>query len=84
MKKTYDPPLTQNSNAPLFRFDKAIEKAQQRLDTAIDMKRHHTSHNLALEVIREARDGLRKAEQSREAKVRELAQKAAEIKAARS
>lgn len=77
MKKTYDPPLTQNSNAPLFRFDRAIEKAQQRVTDAIAMKHHHTSHNLAQEVIREARDALRKAEHARETKVRELAQKTA-------
>jgi len=83
MKKIYDPPLTQNSNAPLFRFDKAIEKAYQRVTAAMDMKRHHTSHSLAQEVIREARDALRKVEQAREVKVRELAQKATGIRALR-
>ncbi|QCO66968.1 hypothetical protein E4582_11700 [Luteimonas yindakuii] len=84
MKKSYDPPLTRNTNAPLYRFDKAIEKAQERLLSAIDMKQHHTSHNLAQEVISEAREALRKAEHQRELKIRELAQKDADAKAYRT
>ncbi|MEO8780166.1 MAG: hypothetical protein ABI389_16060 [Rhodanobacter sp.] len=82
MTKSYDPPLVTNPHAPLYRVDKSINAAQQRLDAAIDMKRHHTSQNLAYEVIKEARDGLRKAEQLRELKIRELALKAAAIAAA--
>lgn len=62
MKKHYDPPLTTNPNDPLFRVDKGIASAQKNLDVAIDMKRHHTRHNLAQEVIKEARAILRKAE----------------------
>lgn len=77
MKKTYDPPLTSNPHDPLYRVDKGIAAAQQRLATAIDTKRHHTSHSLAQEVIREARDGLRRAEQARVLKLKELAEKAA-------
>lgn len=84
MKKIYDPPLTGNTNAPLYRVDKAIEKAQERLASAICMKRHHTSQNLAQEVIKEARDGLRKAEHQRDLKIKELAQKDAEKKAWRT
>jgi hypothetical protein len=82
MMKNYDPPLSTNPHAPLYRVDKGIRAAQQRLDAAIDAKRHHTSQNLAHEVIKEAREGLRKAEQLRVAKIKELAQNAAEIKAA--
>ncbi len=78
MTKIYDPPLTTNQNAPLYRIDKAIEKAQERLLSAIDMKRHHTSQNLAQEVIREARGALRKAEHVRALKIKELAQKDAD------
>jgi hypothetical protein len=82
MTKNYDPPLTANPHGPLYRVDKAIKAAQQRLDAAIDAKRHHTSQNLAHEVIKEAREGLKKSEQLRVLKVRELAQKAAETEAA--
>lgn len=77
MTKTYAPPLTINPHDPLYRVDKAIKAAQLRLDAAIDAKRHHTSQNLAHEVIREARNGLKKAEQARALKLKELAQKAA-------
>lgn len=82
MKKSYDPPLTTNPHAPLYRVDKGIETAQQRLDAAIDTKRHHTNQNLAHEVIKEAREALKRAEHARVFKIKELAQKAAEIKAA--
>ena len=78
MTKLYDPALTTNPHGPLYRVDKAIQAAQQRLDAAIDAKRHHTSHNLAHQVIKEAREGLKKAEQLRLIKIKELAQKAAE------
>lgn len=78
MKKTYDPPLTTNPHGPLYRVDKGIMAAQQRLDAAIDMKRHHTSQNLAHEVIKEAREELRKSEQWRLLKIKELARQAAE------
>ncbi|MEO7013817.1 MAG: hypothetical protein ABI127_05855, partial [Dokdonella sp.] len=60
------------------RVDKAIMAAQQRLDAAIEMKRHHTSQNLAYEVIKEAREVLKKTELLRALKIKELAQKAAE------
>jgi hypothetical protein len=80
--KSYDPPLTTNPHAPLCRVDKGIRAAQQRLDAAVDAKRHHTSQNLAHEVIKEAREGLRKAEQLRVLKIKEIAQKAAEADAA--
>lgn len=76
MTKTYAPPLTTNLHGPLYRVDKAIRAAQQRLDAAIDMKRHHTSQNLAHEVIQEARENLKKTELLRVAKLRELAQNA--------
>lgn len=79
MTKSYDPPLTTNPHGPLYRADKGIKVAQQRLDAAIDAKRHHTSQNLAHEVIKEAREGLKKAEQVRVLKIKELAQKSAEI-----
>lgn len=82
MAKSYVPPLTTNPHAPLYRVDKAITAAQQRLDAAIDMKRHHTSQNLAQEVIKEAREGLRKSEQLRVFKIKELTQKAAQVEAA--
>ncbi|WP_440223425.1 hypothetical protein ACQQ2N_20440 [Dokdonella sp. MW10] len=82
MKKHYDPPLTTNPNDPLFRVDKGIASAQKKLDVAIDMKRHHTRHNLAQEVIKEAREMLRKAEHARALKLKELAVKAAEMRAA--
>jgi hypothetical protein len=82
MMKSYDPPLTTNPHGPLYRVDKAINAAQLRLDGAIDAKRHHTSQNLAHEVIKEAREGLKKAEQMRVLKIKELAQKAAETEAA--
>ncbi len=82
MTKSYAPPLTANPHAPLYRVDKAIKAAQQRLDAAIDAKRHHTSQNLAHEVIREARAGLRKSEQLRVLKIKELAQKAVQAEAA--
>lgn len=75
MTKSYEPPLTVNPHHPLCRVDKGIRAAQQRLDAAIDAKRHHTSQSLAHEVIREAREGLKKAEQMRLLKLRELAQK---------
>jgi hypothetical protein len=82
MTKSYDPPLTANPHHPLYRVDKGIRAAQQRLDAAIDAKRHHTSQNLAHEVIKEAREGLKKSEQLRMVKIKELVQKAAEIEAA--
>ncbi len=82
MTKSYDPPLTTNPHGPLYRVDKAIKAAQQRLDAAIDAKRHHTSQNLAHEVIKEAREGLKKSEQLRVLRIRELARKAAETEAA--
>ncbi|MEO9078720.1 MAG: hypothetical protein ABI268_05350 [Rhodanobacter sp.] len=82
MTKSYDPPLTTNPHGPLYRVDKGIKAAQQRLDAAIDAKRHHTSQNLAHEVIKEAREGLKKSEQLRVIKLRELAQKAAMTEAA--
>ena len=37
------------------------------------MKRYHTSHHLAHEVIKEAREGLKKSEQLRALKIKELA-----------
>lgn len=72
MAKTYDPPLTVGPHGPLYRVDKAIRAAQQRLDAAMDAKRHHTNQNLAQEVIKEAREALRKVEKLRVAKIREL------------
>lgn len=81
MTKSYDPPLTTNPHGPLYRVDKAIQAAQLRLDSAIDAKRHHTSQNLAHEVIKEAREGLKKSEQLRVLKIKEVAQKAAAIAA---
>jgi hypothetical protein len=82
MTKSYHPPLATNPHDPLFRVDKGIKAAQQRLDAAIDMKRHHTRQNLAHEVIKEAREALRQSEQLRVLKIRELAQKTAEAEAA--
>ena len=82
MSKSYDPPLASNPHDRLYRVDKVIKAAQQRLDAAIDMKRHHTKQNLAHEVIKEAREGLRRSEQLLVLKVRELAQKAVETGAA--
>ena len=73
MTRSYDPPLTENPHGPLYRVDKAIKLAQQRLDAAIDAKRHHTSHNLAQQVIKEAREALRKSEKLRVLKIAELA-----------
>ena len=73
MKKSYDPPLTTDGHGPLYRVDKAIKAAQQRLDAAIDAKRHHTSHSLAQEVIKEAREGLSKSEKLRVLRIMELA-----------
>lgn len=81
MTKIYQPPLTTNPHGPLYRVDKAINAAQQRLDAAIAMKRHHTSQNLAHEVIREAREALKKCEQQRVLKLKEIAQKAADAAA---
>ena len=78
MTKSYSPPLTTNPHDPLYRADKGIRAAQQRLDAAIDAKRHHTSQSLAHEVIKEAREGLKKSEQLRVLKIKELAQRAAE------
>lgn len=78
MTKTYTPPLTTHPHDPLYRVDKAIKAAQLRLDVAIDAKRHHTSQNLAHEVIKEAREGLKKAEQLRVLKIGEVALKAAQ------
>jgi hypothetical protein len=73
MAKIYDPPLSADPHGPLHRVDKAIKLAQQRLDAAIDAKRHHTSHSLAHEVIKEAREALRKCEKLRVLRVIELA-----------
>jgi hypothetical protein len=72
MTKTYDPPLTANPHGPLYRVDNAIKVAQERLDAAIDAKRHHTSQNLAQEVIKEAREALKKSEKLRVLKINEL------------
>ena len=72
MTKAYDPPLTADPHAPLYRVDKAIKAAQERLDAAIDAKRHHTSQNLAQEVIKEAREALKKSEKLRVLKIMEL------------
>ncbi|MEO6227297.1 MAG: hypothetical protein ABIO61_05505 [Thermomonas sp.] len=73
MPKSYDPPLTTDPHGPLYRVDKAIKLAQQRLDAAIDAKRHHTHQNLAHQVIKEAREALRKSEKLRVLKIMELA-----------
>lgn len=72
MSKTYDPPLTADPHGPLYRVDKAIKSAQERLDAAIDAKRYHTNHNLAQEVVKEAREALRKSEKARVLKCMEL------------
>jgi hypothetical protein len=42
----------------------------------IDATRHHTSQNLAHEVVKESREGLKKSEQLRVLEIRELAQNA--------
>jgi len=73
LAKTYDPPLTVDGHSPLYRVDKAIKLSQQRLDAAIDAKRHHTNQNLANEVVKEARDALRKSEKLRALRILELA-----------
>ena len=73
MMKSYDPPLTTNPHGPLYRIDKAIKLAQQRLDAAIDAKHLHTNQNLAHEVIKEAREALKKSEKLRVLKISELA-----------
>lgn len=73
MTKRYNPPLTADPHGPLYRVDKAIKVAQQRLDAAIDAKRHHTNQNLAHEVIKEAREALKKSEKLRVLKIMELA-----------
>lgn len=75
MAKIYDPPLSGDGHSPLYRVDKVIKAAQQRLDAAIDAKRHHTSQNLANQVVKEAREALRSAEQQRALKLLELKQK---------
>lgn len=72
MTKSYDPPLTTDPHGPLYRVDKAIKLAQQRLDAAIDAKRHHTNQNLAQEVIKEAREALKKSEKLRVHRIMEL------------
>ncbi len=71
--KIYDPPLTAAPHSPLFRIDKAITVAQQRLDAAIDAKRHHTNQNLAHQIVKEAREALKKSEKLRMLKIMELA-----------
>jgi hypothetical protein len=73
MTKSYDPPLTVGLNGPLYRVDKTIRQAQKQLDAAVDAKRLHTSNNLANEVVKEAREALRKAEKARVLKIAELA-----------
>lgn len=73
MTKTYDPPLTAAPHSPLYRVDKAIKLAQQRLDAAVDAKRHHTNQNLGQQVIKEAREALKKSETLRAHKIMELA-----------
>jgi hypothetical protein len=83
MKRSYDPVLTTDPHAPLYRVDKAVLAAQKTLDAALDAKRHHTSHSLAQEVIKEAWEGLRRAEHARTLKVKELAQRSAELREAR-
>lgn len=72
MTKSYDPPLTANPHGPLYRVDKAIKLAQQRLDAAVDAKRHHTNQNLAHQVIKEAREALKKSEALRAHKIMEI------------
>ncbi|MGV8923419.1 MAG: hypothetical protein ACOH1L_08750 [Thermomonas sp.] len=72
MTKSYDPPLDANPHGPLYRVDKAIKLAQQRLDAAIDAKRHHTNQNLAHQVVKEAREALKKSEKMRVLKIMEL------------
>ena len=72
MTQRYDPPLTAAPHDPLYRVDKAIKVAQQRLDAAIDAKRLHTNQNLAHQVIKEAREALKKSEKLRVLKIMEL------------
>ena len=72
MTKSYEPPLTVDPHGPLYRVDKAIKLAQQRLDAAIDAKRHHTSQNLAHQVIKEAREALKKSETLRVLRIVEV------------
>lgn len=72
MAKSYDPPLTAAPHSPLYRVDKAIKLAQLRLDAAIDARRHHTNQNLAHQVIKEAREALKKSEILRGLKIMEL------------
>lgn len=72
MTKSYDPPLTILPHSALYRVDKAIKGAQQRLDAAIDAKRHHTNQNLAHQVIKEAREALKKSERLRVLKIVEV------------
>lgn len=72
MPKQYDPPLSTDPRGPLYRVDKAIMEAQQRLDAAIEARRHHTGQNLAHQVIKEAREALRICEKLRVARIAEL------------
>jgi len=72
MMKSYHPPLTADLHGHLYRVDKAIKVAQQGLDAAIDAKRHHTNQNLAQEVLKEAREALKKSEKLRMLKIIEL------------
>jgi hypothetical protein len=72
MTKNYDPPLTADPHGHLYHVDKAIKLAQQRLDAAIDAKRHHTNQNLAHQVIKEAREALRRSEKLRALKIMEI------------
>lgn len=72
MTKSYVPPLTTAPHSPLYRVDKAIKVAQQRLDAAIDAKHYHTNHNLAHQIIKEARDALKRSEKLRVLKIMEL------------
>lgn len=73
MNKSYDPPLTEDPHGALYRVDKAVKLAQQRLDAAIDAKHQHTNQNLAQRVIKEARDALKESEKLRARKIMELA-----------
>ncbi len=72
MAKIYDPPLNADPHGPLYRVDKAVKLAQQRLDAAVDAKRHHTNQNLAHLVIKEAREALKKSEKLRALRIMEL------------
>ncbi len=73
MTKSYDPPLTAAPHSPLYGVDKAIKLAQQRLDAAIDASVLHTNQNLARQVIKEAREALKKSEAVRAIKIMETA-----------